>query len=278
MICSEGNNIYKDNRFSFWVWSAPILQTPEEVVQKVKELRLEGRVIKDIIAIGMGYGWTDDNIADMAYNAYERLHPALRKKMSEAQALLSAEIKLDCATTIDEPMLIVFEDGDVLGISFDEGSSVRMELNTIPVTIEPGINGKTFHANRLFRDMIGKTIVEVCVTSTTKQPEFTWSHGMTLEEQATYIDSLELVYDDKTCNRPYRRLRFHAFFDYGEVELIDYTGAAVTVSVTEVPQIVEGYPAAEMFRYTEEKKCKLLKRLLLKLTDRKNSRKGGGDR
>lgn len=52
------------------------------------------------------------------------------------------QMHLDRVATIDEPVLIVFDDGDVLGISFDEGSSVRMELNTIPVTIEPGTNQK----------------------------------------------------------------------------------------------------------------------------------------
>lgn len=268
MIYSKGNNHFKDNQFSFWEWSAPILQTPEEVVQKIKELHLEGRTVKDIIAIGMGYGWTDDNISDMAYNAHERLHPILRKRISESDALLSADICLNCAATIDEPLLIVFEDGDVLGISFDEGSSVRMEMNTLPITIEPGINEKNFHADRLFRDMIGKTIMDVGVTLTTREPWFTGSHGMTMDDQHMYIDSIDLVYDDKTTERPYRRLRFRAFFDYGEVELIDYSGADVTIPITQVPQIVEGYPAADLFASCSQKMT-LKQRLLKTIRKRK---------
>ena len=66
MIPSKGTNQFPDNTFSFWEWSAPVLQTPEEVLQKLNELRLDGRVIKDIISVGMGYGWTEDNISSMA--------------------------------------------------------------------------------------------------------------------------------------------------------------------------------------------------------------------
>jgi len=32
MILSNGKNKFQNNEFSFWEWSAPILQTHEEVV------------------------------------------------------------------------------------------------------------------------------------------------------------------------------------------------------------------------------------------------------
>ena len=269
MIYSKGNNHFKDNQFSFWEWSAPVLQTPEELLQKVKELRLEGRVVKDIIAIGMGYDWTDDSIADRAHHARERLHPKLRNAIPEEAVLRSTDIHLNRTAEIDEPLLIVFEDGDVLGVSFDEGSCVRMELNTIPITIEPGTNRKNFHANRLFRDMIGKTITEVRITATTQEPDFTGSHGLTLEERLAYIDSFELVYCRETWEFPYLSLRFFPWFDYGEVELIDYSGADVTIPITQVPQIVEGYPAADLFASCS-RKMTLTKRLLNVMRKRRN--------
>lgn len=63
VIQSNGKNQFKDNCYSFWEWTAPVLQTPDEVIHKVHELRLVGRVVKDIIAIGMGYNWCDADIA-----------------------------------------------------------------------------------------------------------------------------------------------------------------------------------------------------------------------
>ena len=62
MILSDGKNKFPNNEFSFWEWSAPILQTHKEVVAKIKELKLQGRVIKSFYTVGMGYNWTDDNI------------------------------------------------------------------------------------------------------------------------------------------------------------------------------------------------------------------------
>lgn len=248
MILSNGDNQYKNNEFSFWTWSAPVLQTPEEVVEKVKELKLEGRVIKDVIAIGLGYNWGDDDILCRVDHQHEQMHPVLKERITFEEAPFSPEISLNRDATIDEPLLIVFEDGDVLGISFDEGSSVRMELNTIPVTIQPGINRKNFHANRLFGDLIGKTISEIVVNATSAEPEFTWSHGMDLAEQPFYISSI--VFVCQNAEKQYERfgLRFQAWLDYGEVELLDICGDAVKIPMTEVPQIVEGYPAEEIFK------------------------------
>ena len=45
MILSDGKNNFQNNEFSFWEWSAPVLQTHEEVMAKIKELKLQGRVI-----------------------------------------------------------------------------------------------------------------------------------------------------------------------------------------------------------------------------------------
>ena len=73
MILSNGKNNFKNNEFSFWEWSAPILQTHEEVTSKIKELKLQGRVIKGFYSVGMGYNWNEDNIGEAIYSATKRL-------------------------------------------------------------------------------------------------------------------------------------------------------------------------------------------------------------
>lgn len=256
MILSSGTNQYPNHKFSFWEWSAPILQTPEEVLQKLKELHLEGRVVKDVIAVGMGYGWTEDNLLEMRYPP-DRKRSFVEKLFSDAEQFLASDFRYRCVATVDEPLLIVFENGDVLGISFDEGSSVRMELNTIPVDIQPGINYKNFHANRLFQDLIGKTVLEARVTASSVKPEFTWSHGLNLEEQLFYIDCIDMVFHDpeKLWNR--NMLQFNACFDYGEIELLDKNGRMATISSEQVRQVVDGY--SEIFQSVSEKKVSVLK-------------------
>ena len=54
MIISDGKNNFENNEYSYWEWSAPVLQTYGEVVSKIKELNLQGRVIKNFYTVGMG--------------------------------------------------------------------------------------------------------------------------------------------------------------------------------------------------------------------------------
>jgi len=259
MILSKGTNQFPNNEFSFWEWSAPILQTPEEALQKLKELQLEGRVIKDIISVGMGYGWTEDNICSVADHVRDRFPTIIRKHCSEAEALLSSDCRFECRTTIDEPMLIVFEDGDILGISFDEGSCVRMELNTIPVTVSPGTNPKSVHTNKLFQSLIGKRIEEASVNATSVEPYFTWSHGLELEDQPFYIDSIVLKCSDNSVSWRFFSFKFQAWMDYGTVELLNHDGETIAIPAEQIPQLVDGYSASEFFQNVSEKKVAALK-------------------
>ncbi len=246
MILSKGNNAFPDNRFDYWSWSAPILQTPEEVIQKVHELQLVDRVVKNIIAVGMGYNWNDYSIGEAVYQAIERMHPLLKEQVPNPDAFLPKGIEIPCFAEIDEPLLIQFEDGDTLCICYDEGSCVRMELNTIPASIQPGTNRKTFHAERLFNDMIGKRIIAVEVTASTQCPDFTGSHGLTKDEQPSYINKVEIVYDDGSIYWPKRRLSFTSDMDYGWVSLVDYSGRTIGIPTEKVPWIVEGFIDPEL--------------------------------
>ena len=55
-----------------------------------------------------------------------------------------------------------------------------MELNTIPMTVSEGINFKNFHANRLFRDLIGKKIIEAEIIASTEK--LTLKEGLEMYE------------------------------------------------------------------------------------------------
>lgn len=245
MIPSTGENRFPDNCFKFWDWSAPVLQTADEVIQGFHELRLAGRVIKDIRAVGMGYTWHENAIDDAVYNALERMNPGERAEIPNSDSFLPQGLCLNCQTDLDEPLLILFEDGEVLAISFDEGSCVRMALNTIPVDIEPGINPRTFHANRLFRKALGMKIRSLTVCTSTEMPNFTGSHGLTLGEQSAYVIRLEFVLSNEQSKT--LRLCFEAWFDYGYVELTNQWGETLPVPSSEVPWIVEGYLDPKLF-------------------------------
>lgn len=240
MIISDGKNDYKNNTFSFWEWSAPILQTHEEVVAKIKELNLQNRVIKNFYTVGMAYDWSADDIADKVYNRLEQKINDEKISAHNPFPFLPEGVYLSRCAQIDEPFLIEFEDGDILGVDYSEGSSVRLELNTIPKDIHCGINRKNIHPNILFNSLLGKEIVAVEITTSTECNGFTWSNGLDLDEQDAYIRKISIVCkDEKDWER--EKLEFSSFYDYGVVALTDYYGETITIHAPDVKEVVKGF-------------------------------------
>ena len=240
MILSNGKNNFKNNEYSFWEWSAPILQTHEEVTSKIKELKLQGRVIKGFYSVGMGYNWNEDDIGDAIYNATKRLIKENRITSRGPFPFLPEGVYISRYAEIDEPFLIEFEDGDILGVDYSEGSCVRMELNTIPKDIEFGTNRRTFHPNVLFGSLIGREIVAVEVTTSTELYEFTRSHGLDIGEQDAYITKISFVCrKDREWER--ENLEFTSWFDYGMVAVTDYEGVTLKIHAPDVREVVAGF-------------------------------------
>lgn len=252
MILSKGNNKFTNNVFSYWEWSAPILQTHNEIIAKLKELKLEGRTIKNIRCVGMAYNWRDDDIADSIYNVLDRMTPKQRCDLPNSKAFLPEGVYLLRWIEIDEPLLIEFEDGDVLAIDYSEGSSVRIDMNTIPNNITFGTNSPTIHTDKLFGDIIGKQIVAVDITTSTVSPDFTASHGLHLDEQEAYIVGLYIRYREKSAYYPHNSLYFASHLDYGIVELKDYSGETMKIHAPDVKNIVEGFIEDDILNSHEE--------------------------
>lgn len=252
MILSDGKNNFKNNEFSFWEWSAPILQTHDEVVAKIKELSLRGRVIKSFYTVGMAYDWSADDIADKIYNHLE--HDISQGKISAAGPFpfLPEGVYISRCAQIDEPFLIEFEDGDILGIDYSEGSSVRLGMNTIPKDVGFGTNRRTIHPNALFTSLIGKEIIAIEITTSTECNGFTWSHGLDLDEQDAYLKKISIVCKDAKDYWEREKLEFSSFYDYGVVALTDYCGESITIHAPDVKEVVKGFIDESVFDSDDE--------------------------
>ncbi len=237
MIYSPGDNYFRNNRFDFWTWSAPILQTAEEVVAKAHELQIVGRVVKDIRALSHNYGF-------MFNDSCREIFEAVRNNDDKALSALDFE----CSVEIDEPLLIQFEDGDVLGIDFSEGSSIRMDMNTLSWDILASIDERNFHANRIFDNILGKRIDDIIVSSSLTEPHFTGSYGLELDEQPSYLRSVSFMYldgEENDLNSEWKQLLFEAHFDYGIVSLTDSGSTVLTLPATRIKDVMEGYLTQE---------------------------------
>ena len=140
----------------------------------------------------------------------------------------------------------------MLGIDFSEGSSVRMDLNTLPWNIGSKGGSKNFIAGKMFKEVLGRKIIDVSITASLNEPTFTGSCGLSLEEQDAYVRSLAFVCvaNDRGPNSPtWVDLSFEAFYDYGTVSLENgaellYLPGTYLREVTEgylSPSILEGY-------------------------------------
>lgn len=241
MILSDGKNNFENNEFSFWEWSAPILQTHDEIISKISELNLIGRKIKDVRCIGMAYNWCDYEIDDRIYRKLENMTPEQRSALPNPCPYLHEGLYLSRWIEIDEPFLIEFEDGDILAIDYSEGSSVRMELNTIPKNISYGTNKPTIHADKLFEDIIGKEISSIEVTTSPTKPEFTGSYGLTLDEQPDYIVGLRIRYCGGNINYIHNSLCFTSYGDYGIIEMRNDRDEIMEIHVPDIAEVVKGF-------------------------------------
>lgn len=252
MILSEGKNNFENNEFSFWEWSAPILQTHDELVEKLRELKLEGRIIKNVYCVGMAYNWNDYSIGDAIYNTLENMTDEQRRALPNYRAFLPEGVYISRWAEIDEPFLIEFEDGDILAIDYSEGSSVRLEMNTLPKSINHGTNRQTIHPNALFEDIIGREITSVEIKTSLTKPEFTCSHGLSLDEQASYITGFSIYYNTSDYCYPQNSLFFTSQLDYGIVELIEHGGETMKIHAPDIKRVVEGYIEEEILNCQDD--------------------------
>jgi hypothetical protein len=203
MLKGPGNDIFENDIFDWYSWSADILQSPEEARNRFNSLNLRGKIISDITSVGYAYNLEEYRLAENCHRFAE----------------------------IDHPMVISFDDGDRLEIEFSEGSSVRISKNCLPKGIKPSIIFKNFDAARLFSPCLGQELVDIEVTTTDTYPEFTGSFGMTLdEEKSDYIETVILLLSHGL------KLKFEAFYDYGWVTATDEMGAPLKINFKDLKQ------------------------------------------
>ena|GEM_PF-1950242 len=232
MFKVDGDNFFKNNVFSWSSWSADVLQSPEEVYHVFNGLNILGKRIKTIKAVGYGYNLDEVHIEEFIYR-YSIDHGKSPKngKGSIDPSWYDDSIPFPVWMEIDEPVIIVFDNGDRLEIDFSEGSSVRISKNCIPFNIEAGINVKNFFADKLFTRCIGETLIGIEVKRVSYPGFFTGSHGIAFQKnQNEYIENVSLLLTGGL------KIIFNAFYDYGHVSLANLLGEPVNISLGDLRQ------------------------------------------
>lgn len=203
----NGDDVFHDNVYSWYAWSAEIVQGPFGLRKAVDDLNIIGRKIKSLRTIGGAFN----------FNEYE-------EEVDEFGDVCGEQTDPLRTVLIDEPVVIFFEDGDRVEIDFSEGSSVRISMNCIPERIRHRVKSVNFDANRLFSCFIGQCIVGFEVLETETMPVFTGSYGMSFYPSETYIDQLNFLLENGV------KISFEAYFDYGTLTALDKNGLVLPIS------------------------------------------------
>ena len=195
MIKVNGNDVFKDNKFDWYSWSADVFQTPAELREAFDKLNLTGKRIVDLLAVG------------------EALEEIGHEGVTGKEAVYIETYHL---------YILVFDDGDRCEIFFSETSSVRMSMNCFPKNLED-IEPLPYMASgeRFISPCVGNKIIgmDIGILDTYPYLDFTESYGMELpDDLESYIWYFDLLLDNGL------KIRFEAAWDNGDVYILDEYG------------------------------------------------------
>ncbi len=202
---TKNYDCYEKGVFSWRTWSAPILFSPVELKERMDSFRLEGRKIADLKLVGLNY-------CLQSYN----LEALLLKDTDGNEQIIDYEAPIGIYAEIDEPLLIRFEDGDVLEILEETDGEHRVSMNRIPWDIKAGTNFPNIDASVFFKDCIGRIITEVelntCDLSEREDYFQPWNPA---EDQTNFVKYIILRFDDGNG------LKFSGWLDFCNVDYVD---------------------------------------------------------
>lgn len=203
--------------FNFREWNVPLIQEPNELMKKLKELNIKGKKITSIRCVGLCYNLSEDMVEDHAYGYYEENNIENFEELSNYENILS-DTPFTRYVKIDEPIIIYFDDGDRLEIDFSEASSIKIGKNSLPENVEFSINAPNADMNIVFSNCIGKAIKGFEVIMSDKlYSDYTGSQGIPEpENESSYISMFRILLDEGVY------IEFNSFVDYGEVAVYQY--------------------------------------------------------
>ena len=158
MFRMKGTDNYTDH-FDFFKWSAPVYETPKEVVEALNQIDFKNKKIEQIRCIGTAevVGFRSHRLYDAIKNAgiepedgWWEKYPHLSKMPIERKVRLC------------EPIQIVFSDGSTFEFMPMEGGGARFSQNSIPLNVANGINKNNIDLGAFFGNQVKSREIESC--------------------------------------------------------------------------------------------------------------------
>lgn len=164
MIISKGKDDFINNRFDKFRWSANTYETAEEILACFHVLGIYGKRIKGVSAIGAmpGYSlaeWQTKALCALngvgivkdydIMDEWVEMYDGNRVKMDDCLNLMK-NVPMKRSVILEEPFLVLFEDGNVLELLPCAPMGLRIGYNTLPKNMRDGVNRCEFDVGVLF--------------------------------------------------------------------------------------------------------------------------------
>lgn len=167
-ICGDNNfenGIYQSER-----WSAPVIQSPEELAVYLRDAGIAGRRIAHVRSVGPAYNFSQEWMQNYAIAAAMKAADSKEAFPPIVECIPDGQI-LSRLMLVDKPVILEFDTGDTLGVLFDRGSEVRVGLNTLPAMLTSGPQAGNVDTDVLFSEAVGKRITGLEVGRRKDLPE-----------------------------------------------------------------------------------------------------------
>lgn len=145
-------------------WQVPKLSSPLEIRERLDEMNLTGRTIRNIRFIGYSYFHEDKWLENHVYiNLPDDMSEDEKHNLSHVDNIPS-DFELFCNAKIDDPCVILFENGETFEIDALMDSEYMFSMNCISWDSDIADRERNVDAGVLFSQAIGKRITEVEAT------------------------------------------------------------------------------------------------------------------
>ncbi len=143
--------------FDFTEWKSNYTYDINELQRQLDSMGIVGRKIKDIRFISHVYNLTEENITETLFNmteGYPKEDQLYLLKLNHVDDLFPIPLDFE----MDEPVLIKFEDGDVLELYTPQEGYYKVGMNNIPWNADGVINYENANGSILF-DLCKEAVV-----------------------------------------------------------------------------------------------------------------------
>lgn len=217
----------RNNTYYGIKWSAPIMESPKDIKERIDSFNLCGRKIKHMRLIGSSIFHDREWIESMAYGQLVGL-PEEERRYKSSYSMIDDNIKFSRYVETDDPLLIEFEDGDIFEIITLMEPEFKISMNCGLWQISSRDRESNIEAEIMFAPCIGQTIIDVEVNTytTNKHPSYT----EVFDEPQEFVSNITFRLENGIA------VRVSVCCDFFIVECIDINNKPVKINFSELKQ------------------------------------------